>query len=52
VAADGLPISIEFLGRPFSERRLVEIAHAYEHASRKRIVPKTTPPLPGEAIRR
>jgi Asp-tRNA(Asn)/Glu-tRNA(Gln) amidotransferase A subunit family amidase len=51
VAAEGLPISIEFLGRPFSERRLVEIAHAYEHASRKRIVPKTTPPLPGEVVR-
>ena len=51
VAADGLPISIEFLGRPFSERRLVEIAHAYEQTSRKRIVPKTTPPLAGEIIR-
>jgi Asp-tRNA(Asn)/Glu-tRNA(Gln) amidotransferase A subunit family amidase len=52
VAADGLPISIEFLGRPFSERRLVELAHAYEQTTRHRIVPKTTPPLPGENIRR
>lgn len=52
VAADGLPISIEILGRPFSERRLVELAHAYEHATKHRIIPKTTPPLPGEVIRR
>jgi amidase len=50
VAADGLPISVEILGRPFSERALVRIAHAYEHASKKRIFPKLTPPLPGERI--
>jgi Asp-tRNA(Asn)/Glu-tRNA(Gln) amidotransferase A subunit family amidase len=52
VAADGLPISIEFLGRPFSERRLVELAHAYEQATRHRILPAITPPLPSETIRR
>lgn len=51
VAADGLPISIEFLGRPFSERTLVRLAHAYEQTSRKRVVPKLTPPLSGEVIR-
>jgi Asp-tRNA(Asn)/Glu-tRNA(Gln) amidotransferase A subunit family amidase len=51
VAADGLPISIEFLGRPFSEHTLVKLAHAYEHAGRHRIIPKSTPPLPGEVIR-
>ena len=51
VAADGLPIAIEILGRPFSEPTLVRLAHAYEQASKRRILPKTTPPLPGEVIR-
>ena len=48
VAADGLPISVEILGRPFSERTLIRIAHAYEQSSKKRIFPKLTPPLAGE----
>jgi Asp-tRNA(Asn)/Glu-tRNA(Gln) amidotransferase A subunit family amidase len=50
VSPDGLPIAIEFLGRPFSERTLVRLAHAYEQASRRRVVPTTTPPLPGERV--
>lgn len=50
VTADGLPIAIEFLGRPFAERRLLELAAAYEHVSRQRIAPISTPPLPGEAF--
>jgi amidase len=47
VSAEGLPIAIEFLGRPFSEPRLIQLAHAYEQASRMRKAPPTTPPLPG-----
>ena len=50
MTADGLPIAIEMLGRPFSEARLLEIAHAYEKVSRPRAVPKTTPALPGEVF--
>ncbi|MDT8322402.1 MAG: amidase family protein, partial [Xanthomonadales bacterium] len=48
VNSDGLPISIEFLGRPFSEARLIAIAHAYELQSRARVAPESTPALPGE----
>jgi amidase len=48
VNAEGLPIALEFLGRPFSEPRLIQLAHAYERASRMRRTPPTTPPLPGE----
>ncbi len=48
VTSEGLPISIELLGRPFSEPTLIEIAHAYEQASRKRVAPETTPNLPRE----
>jgi amidase len=51
VTAEGLPIAIEFLGRPFSEPRLIQLAHAYERASRMRKAPPTTPPLAGEEFR-
>lgn len=50
MTAEGLPLSIEFLGRPFSESRLVELAHAYERIRGARVLPKTTPHLPGEAF--
>jgi Asp-tRNA(Asn)/Glu-tRNA(Gln) amidotransferase A subunit family amidase len=50
VDAEGLPIAIEFLGRPFSEPTLMELAYAYEQVSRRRILPPTTPHLPGEVF--
>jgi Asp-tRNA(Asn)/Glu-tRNA(Gln) amidotransferase A subunit family amidase len=46
----GLPISIEILGRPFSEPTLIRLAHAYERSARKRVAPKSTPPLQGETF--
>lgn len=46
----GLPIAIEILGRPFSESRLIELAHAYEQASRARVAPRTTPALSGNVF--
>ena len=45
MTAGGLPIAIEILGRPFSESRLIELAHASEQASRARVAPRTTPAL-------
>ncbi len=48
--AEGLPLSLEILGRPFSEVSLLKLAHGYEQASRNRAPPKTTPRLPGEII--
>jgi Asp-tRNA(Asn)/Glu-tRNA(Gln) amidotransferase A subunit family amidase len=50
VDAQGLPISIEFLGRPFSEPTLLRLAYAYEQASRRRVAPKSTPHLSGEVF--
>lgn len=45
---DGLPVGIEFLGRPFSEGLLLAIAYGYEQATLHRRPPGTTPSLPGE----
>ena len=45
---EGLPMAMELLGRPFSEPKLIQLAYAYEQASRARVAPKTTPHLSGE----
>ena len=42
---DGLPVGIEFLGRPFSDVRLVGLAHALEELTKRRGAPSTTPVL-------
>lgn len=39
----GLPAGLEFLGTPFGEARLIEIAAGYEAASRRRVAPASTP---------
>lgn len=48
--ADGLPIALELLGRPFSEPRLIQMAQAYERRNRPRAIPTTTPRLPGDVF--
>lgn len=50
VDAHGLPIAIEFLGRPFSEPTLLRMAYAYEQASRRRVAPTSAPHLPGDVF--
>jgi amidase len=47
-AAEGLPVGMELLGRPFAEGVLFTIAYSYEQATQHRRPPPTTPPLPGE----
>src|SRR5271170_3581717 len=44
-AALGVPVGIEFFGRPWSENVLLEIAYGYEQATKHRHPPSTTPPL-------
>jgi amidase len=39
----GVPVGIEFLGRPWSEKLLVEIGYGYEQATQHRLPPPTTP---------
>lgn len=45
---DGLPVGLEFLGRPFTEQTLLRFGYAFEQGTHHRRPPPTTPPLPGE----
>ena len=42
---DGLPAGLEFLGKPWSEPKLLGFAYAYEQATKHRRPPTTTPAL-------
>jgi Asp-tRNA(Asn)/Glu-tRNA(Gln) amidotransferase A subunit family amidase len=46
--ADGLPIGLELLGRPYSENALLKAAYGYEQATHYRHAPTTVPALPQE----
>jgi amidase len=43
--ATGSPVSLQFLGKAFSEPDLLAYGYAYEQASMKRVVAPNTPPL-------
>src|SRR5262249_26829300 len=45
-----LPVSIDFLGRLYSEPMLIRIAAAYERATRHRRPPKEFPDLPARLV--
>jgi amidase len=47
----GVPVGIEFLGRPWSEKVLIEIAYGYEQATKHRRPPPSAPPLDADARR-
>ena len=49
---DRLPVTISFLGRAFSEPRLLGYAYDFEQATHARVLPKHTPALPGDTIAR
>ena len=46
--ADGNPIGLEILGRPWSEPTLIKLASGFEAVTKNRQLPKTTPALPSE----
>jgi len=43
--AHGLPLGLALLGRPYSEPRLIALAHAFEQATRARTSPRFLPHL-------
>ncbi len=45
---EGLPVGLEFLGRPFAEGTLLRLGYAYEQGTKHRKPPHTTPALQGE----
>ena len=47
----GLPVGISFLGRAFSEPRLLGLGYAFEARVNAHRLPVHTPPLPGERFR-
>jgi Asp-tRNA(Asn)/Glu-tRNA(Gln) amidotransferase A subunit family amidase len=40
---DKLPAGITFLGRPYDDARMIQLAHGYEQATRHRRPPEATP---------
>src|ERR1041385_9578219 len=40
---DNLPAGITFLGRPYDDARMIQLAYSYEQANRHRRAPATTP---------
>jgi amidase len=48
--ADGLPVGLEILGRPWSEPTLIKLASGFEAVTKNRRVPASTPALAGERI--
>ncbi|MGQ0648514.1 MAG: amidase [Gemmatimonadaceae bacterium] len=50
--SDGLPVGVEFVGRPFADARLVALAFAWEQRGARRRAPSTTPALHGGRVPR
>lgn len=50
-APGGVPIGMDFLGRPFDEGRLIKLAYAWEQNGLRKQWPLSVPPLGGEMIR-
>ena len=47
---EGLPVTISFFGRAWSEPTLLAYGYDFEQATKARILPKTTPVLPSDRL--
>lgn len=50
VTKDGLPVTISFFGKDFSEPKLLGYGYDFEQATHARVLPKYTPALPSDII--
>lgn len=50
-ADENLPVTMSFLGTPWSEPKLIGYAYDFEQATKARQTPKFTPQLPSDVIR-
>ncbi len=47
---ENLPISIQFIGKRFTDQKVVQIAYGYEQSTKNRKTPTSVPALPGEVF--
>lgn len=47
---DGLPVTLSFFGRAWTEGKLLGYAYDFEQATRARVLPKHTPALPSDRL--
>jgi amidase len=52
VIANPWPVTVTFTGPAFSEARLIALGYAYEQATKHRVPPESTPPLPTDFVHR
>jgi Asp-tRNA(Asn)/Glu-tRNA(Gln) amidotransferase A subunit family amidase len=45
---ENLPVAIQFVGIPWTDLNLLQVAYAYEQSSKRRKPPASAPALPGE----
>ncbi|WP_439641551.1 amidase family protein [Nevskia sp.] len=50
ITPNGLPVTISFFGPAWSEPKLLGYGYDFEQATKARVLPKTTPPLPGDSL--
>lgn len=48
--AHNFPIAIQFFGKPFTDKTVIELAYAYEQVSKRRKSPASVPALAGETF--
>ena len=48
---DGLPVTISFFGTAYSDGKLLGYGYDFEQATKARVLPKNTPPLPTDHLK-